>query len=425
MHIADVSYYVGEKTALERAAMSRGTSVYFADMVVPMLPTSLSNGACSLNAGEDKYAMSVYIKLNEEGAIIDCEIFPSIIRSCVRGVYSEVNSILDLTASAEVVAKYKNVIPTLKKMHVLYKLLLERSGKRGALELEADEAKIVIDKNGMPTDIQRRTRGDGERLIEQFMLAANEAVATKLYSMGVPCVYRIHEEPPLDKCEALIAFLSGLGIDTRGILKDGKVSLTALSRVLDIAKERDLGAQVSHVMLRSMSKAKYSEIKSLHFGLGIENYCHFTSPIRRLSDLATHRIIRRVLFDGKTADSYKSFAKRAATAATDAELRAVSAERKIDDMFKALYMSQFIGDTFEARISSVTQFGIFAELENTCEGLIPMLSLPYPSSFDEKSHTLRAGSKVYHLADPVTVRVEECDELRGKITFSIVECDYA
>ncbi|MBQ1260398.1 MAG: VacB/RNase II family 3'-5' exoribonuclease [Clostridia bacterium] len=425
VHIADVSYYVGEKTALERAAMSRGTSVYFADMVVPMLPTALSNGACSLNAGEDKYAISVYIRLDSEGKITDSEIFPSVIRSCVRGVYSEVNAILDGTADGEILQKYKRVLSTLGKMHELYKLLAKNAQARGALELEGDEAKIIIDSSGMPTNIIRRERGDGEKLIEQFMLAANEAVARKLTDSAIPCVYRIHENPPMDKCESLILFLTGLGLDTRGIMKGGEVILTALSRVLDEAEEKGLYAQVSHVMLRSMSKAKYSEIKAAHFGLGLDTYCHFTSPIRRLSDLATHRIIRRVLFEGKRAESYKAFAKRAASAASESELRAIAAERRIDDMFKALYMSQFIGDSFEATVSSVTGFGIFAELPNTCEGLIPLLSMPAPAIFDEKSHTLRSGGRIYRLADPITVRVEECDELRGKITFSLVRDEYA
>jgi ribonuclease R len=340
-------------------------------------------------------------------------------------VYSEVNAIFDGTADREILQKYKKVLPTLGKMLELYKLLAKNAQARGALELEGDEAKIIIDGSGMPTNIIRRERGDGEKLIEQFMLAANEAVARKLTDSAIPCVYRIHENPPMDKCESLILFLTGLGLDTRGIMKGGEVSLTALSRVLDEAEEKGLYAQVSHVMLRSMSKAKYSEIKAAHFGLGLDTYCHFTSPIRRLSDLATHRIIRRVLFEGKRAESYKAFAKRAASAASESELRAIAAERRIDDMFKALYMSQFIGDSFEATVSSVTGFGIFAELPNTCEGLIPLLSMPAPAIFDEKSYTLRSGGRIYRLADPITVRVEECDELRGKITFSLVRDEYA
>ncbi len=419
VHIADVSHYVTEKNALDRAVMSRGTSVYFTDKVVPMLPPELSNGACSLNSGEDKYAISAFIKLDGAGEIVCSEIVPSVIRSSVRGVYSEVNAIFEDRADAEIKSKYRRVIPTLMRMRELYLKLLAKSRKKGALELEGNEAQIVLDADGYPTDIIRTERGDGERLIEQFMLTANEAVAIKLHELGIPCVYRIHEPPPPEKLEALISFLSNLGFDTRGIRQGERVSLMALGAILARSEERGIKTPVSYAILRAMSKAKYSENPMAHFGLSIPLYCHFTSPIRRLSDLATHRIIRRAIFEGKRGAAYVSYAKRAAAAASDAELRAMNAERRIEDMYRALYLSDKIGEVFAARVSSVTSFGMFCELENTCEGLVPISDMDGMFVFDEKNLSLTSRDKVYRLGDEVEVRVEECDVNNGKVRFSL------
>ena len=421
VHIADVSFYVTEKNALDRAAMTRGTSVYFTNKVVPMLPTALSNGACSLNADEDKYAISAIIQLDNDGNIASCEIAPSIIRSSVRGVYSEVNKIFSGDADTELMKKYERVIPNLTLMHELYLKLLEKSRKRGTLELEGGEAYIHLDEDGTPTHIEKIVRGDGERLIEQFMLTANEAVATKLSKLGIPCVYRTHEPPPEDKLESLIVYLSNLGLNTSGIRTEDSVNIHALSHVLSVARKREIEAPVSYAILRSMSKAKYSENHSAHFGLSIPLYCHFTSPIRRLSDLATHRIIRRVLFEKKSPITYLSYAKRAAAAANDAELRAMNAERRIDDMYKALYLSYHIGEVFPAAVSSITAFGMFLTLENTCEGLVPISELGGEFFFDEKNISLRSKNKVYRLGELLNVKVEECNVNEGKVRFSL--CD--
>ncbi len=420
VHIADVSYYVTEKTALDRAATSRGTSVYFTDKVVPMLPPALSNGACSLNVHEDKYAISAFIRLDSQGQIVSSEIVPSVIRSCVRGVYGEVNAIFEGRADSSLKKKYRRVIPTLMRMHELYLKLSEKSQKRGALELEGNEAYIALDERGYPTDIIKTERGDGERLIEQFMLAANEAVAIKLNKLGIPCVYRVHEAPPPEKIEALVTYLSNLGFDTRGVRSGDSVSLEALGKILARSEERGIKTPVSYSILRAMSKAKYSEVPSVHFGLSIPLYCHFTSPIRRLSDLATHRIIRRAIFEGKRGAAYVSYAKRAAAAASDAELRAMNAERRIEDMYRALYLSDKIGEVFDATVSSVTSFGIFCELENTCEGLVPISDMDGEFVFDEKNLSLRSRNRAYRLADPVRVRVEECDVNNGKVRFSLI-----
>lgn len=420
VHIADVSHYVKERTHLDRAAMTRGTSVYFTDKVVPMLPPSLSNGACSLNAGEDKYAISAIINLSAKGEILSCRIEPSIIRSRVRGVYSEVNKIFSGEASAEIKSKYKSVIPTLMKMRDLYFILKKKSEIRGALELETSEAEILLSDDGSPVEIVKRERGDGEKLIEQFMLCANEAVAKLLTEKGIPCVYRVHENPPPEKLSEFLTFAHNLGFDTSAISKE-KSSASDFSELLSLAQERGILAPVSYSMLRSMAKAKYSDVKNSHFGLGIDSYCHFTSPIRRLSDLATHRIIHRVLIDGKRPEAYSSYARRAAAAATEAELRAMSAERRIENLYKVIYMEKFIGQEFVAMVSSVTSFGLFAELDNTCEGLIPISELPGIFMFDEKNLSLRSRAVTYRLGDIVRVRLEEADIIRGKLRFSIVD----
>ena len=419
VHIADVSHYITERSHLDRAVMSRGTSVYFTDKVVPMLPQSLSNGACSLNAGEDKYALSAIIKLSGKGEIISTEIIPSVIRSSLRGVYSEVNAIFENQADEKLLEKYKKVIPTLEKMHALYLILRDKSEKRGALELDSPEAEIVLDESGIPVDIIKRERKDAEKLIEQFMLVANEAVATKLYDAKIPCVYRVHEPPQPDKLDEFLNYAHNMGFDTSYISRE-KCEPKDFSLLLEAAFREGVSIPLSYAMLRAMSKAKYSSERFDHFGLGLSKYCHFTSPIRRLSDLATHRIIHKVLLDGKRAELYSSYAKRAAAAASEAELRALSAERRIENLYKVIYMQNRIGEEFDAIVSSVTSFGLFCMPENTCEGLVPISELGMNFVFDEKNLTLRSRDFVYRLGDSVRVRLEEADIIRGKLRYSIV-----
>ena len=418
VHIADVSYYVRERTPLDRCVMQRGTSVYFTDKVVPMLPTSLSNGACSLNADEDKYAITAKISLDSDGNITDLKLSPTVIRSQVRGVYSEVNLLLSGDATPEIKKKYKRVAPTLEKMKELYEILLNKSIKRGAIDFDGEEAVIILDDEGMPSAIERRERGIAERMIEQFMITANEAVSGYLFRAGIPCVYRIHETPPPDHFENFLSYLESLGFDVRELRKK-EPTPRDLSDILTLAQSKGMSPAVSYTMLRAMAKAKYSEERMGHFGLGIEDYCHFTSPIRRLSDLATHRIIRRVLFEGKRSELYTSYAKRAAAAATDGELRAISAERRIEDLYKVLFMADRVGEIFTATINSITSFGIFCTLDNTCEGLIPISELPGVFTFDERNLTMRSRYKTYRIADVITVRLEEANIVRGKMRFSV------
>jgi len=417
VHIADVSHYVKERTVLDRCAMARGTSVYFTDKVVPMLPTALSNRACSLNSGEKKYTLSAMISLDEEGKILGCEVYESVIVSRIRGVYSEINRVLD-GEDGEMREKYKEALPTLKLMNTLYEKLLDRREREGYIDFGNDDTVIILGEDGSPRQIQPALRGVSERIIEQFMLTANEAVANLLHEKEIPCVYRIHEPPPKDKLSDFIKYAANLGLDTREISR-GEPDASAFRRLLSEAEEKEVFDAASMTMLRAMSKAVYSPDCKPHFGLGVECYCHFTSPIRRLSDLATHRIIKNVYINGKNPKSYSSLAKRAAAAATEGELRAEAAERRIENLYKALYMAERLGEEFSATVISVTQYGLFCRLENTCEGLIPISELPGEFIFEEKTLTLRSRDRSFKIADKLTVILEEVDLIRGKLRFSI------
>ena len=422
VHIADVSHYIKEKTALDRLVMQRGTSVYFTDKVVPMLPKSLSNGACSLHPGEPKYALSCIMDINESGEIISSRIEKTVIQSRVKGIYSEINRILKGTKSKVLLEKYADCLDSIKLMHSLYLILKDKSIRRGYLELDSPEPVIILNRDGYPIDIVKRERGVAEEMIEQFMLAANEAVATMLIGEGIPCVYRVHERPQPEKLEAFLSYAKNLGLSTSSIdpLRCESRDLAALMKE---ACEKGLSEPVSYACLRSMAKAEYSEINRGHFGLSITNYCHFTSPIRRLSDLATHRIIHATLFDGKQKEKYRSLAKRAAAAATEGEIRAVTAERRIENLYKVIYMSDKIGECFDAKVSSVSSFGIFAALENTCEGLIPLSTLGSGYIYDENNLTIRTSKDIIRIGDPIRIRLEEADMTRGKLRFSLLE-DY-
>ncbi|MBR2343671.1 MAG: VacB/RNase II family 3'-5' exoribonuclease [Clostridia bacterium] len=419
VHIADVSYYVGERSSLMRAAFARGTSVYFTDKVVPMLPAALSNGACSLNAGEDKYAVSAMISLDKSGNTVGLCLFPSVIRSRVRGVYSEVNSIFDGTADDGILEKYKEVIPSLYLMREVYGILAERLHRRGYIDMELPEAGIILSPDGTVEDIVKRERGISERIIEQLMLLANEAVARELTDRGLPAVYRIHERPSADKLEGLLPYLRSLGLDASGI-SSPSASARDFALLLASAEDKGVRAEVSAVMLRAMMKARYSDTRHIHFGLASDCYCHFTSPIRRLADLATHTVIRKTLFEGESPRGTVSLARRAAAAATDGELRALTAERKIENLYKALYMRERIGEVYDAVVSSVGAFGVFATLENTCEGLIPAERLSPLATFDERTMSVVARGRSLRLGDRIEIKVDDVDISRGRVYFSLL-----
>jgi len=435
VHIADVSHYVRQQSPIEEEAVLRGTSVYFTDKVVPMLPEALSNDACSLNAGTDKYALSAEIELDRQGHRIGTRIFKSIIRSKVRGVYSEVNDIFEKGDGSEFYDKYSVVYKMLTDMHELYEILRSNAEDRGVMELEDAEAVIVLDDSGNPMDVIRRERGDGEKLIEQFMLQANMGVAEVLTSLRLPCLYRVHEKPDTEKIRNFAVFAHNVGIDVRPITGSDLESLSSveLSRrlmgILSKAQERGIGAIVSSVLLRSMMKAKYTSHCMPHFGLGAEKYCHFTSPIRRYPDLFVHTVITETLektgldelsfgshFENDPVPHLTRIAEDRGVSSTDCEIRALGAERDIEDLYMALYMSRHIGEVFDVVVSSVIRSGMFVQCANLVEGFVPASFYP-ASRIDENLMTLTSGRQVYSLGTPMKVRLADVDLSAGKITF--------
>ncbi|MBQ8249419.1 MAG: ribonuclease R [Clostridia bacterium] len=425
VHIADVAEYVSAGSALDDEAMHRGTSIYFTDKVVPMLPEELSNGVCSLNRDSDKYALSALIRIDRDGGIVEAEFRESVISSKVRGVYHEVNDVLENGDKSEFFEKYEFLLSdTLPLMLELYEILLEKSRRRGSLELETTESVILLDEDGEPWDIVARERGVSERMIEQFMLAANEAAASWLTSMALPCVFRIHEEPSDEKVQTFAEFIHNLGLDVRP-LRRRKLLPSSYRDVAAEAAEKGLSAVVTPIMLRSLMKAKYSPVAAPHFGLGCELYCHFTSPIRRYPDLAVHRIIKAALhggIDDTTLGKFEAFAAKAAEESSENELRALNAERDIEDLYKVIFMSDKVGMEFEGIVSSVTGFGMFVELENTCEGLVRIDTLRGWYEFDEKSRRLIGdGGKSFSLGQRVRIVVDDCDIVSRRVDFLLVE----
>lgn len=421
VHIADVSHYVRPGSELDREAMRRGTSVYVTDRVVPMLPRPISNGICSLTAGVDRLTVSAIMHIDAQGRTVRSELHRSVIHSRLRGVYGELNDVIARGAESEYAEKYSVLGESLTCAQELYSILLDASGRRGALDMETDEARIILDENGAPRDIVLVERGTAERMIEQFMLAANEAVAQTLRTAGMPCVYRIHEDPSPEKMQAFSVFAHNLGLDISPLRGD-RVTPAALSAVLAEAERRGIGSVVSVVLLRSLMKARYSTECTGHFGLALDNYCHFTSPIRRYPDLCVHRFIG-MLADGANAAEIaaaKRFAEQAAESSNESELRAVGLERAIDDLYKAMYMSGREGEEFDGVVSSVTSFGMFVSLPNTVEGLVPISSLDGFFVFDERALTLSGNRTVYRLGTPVRVRLTRSDIVRRRIDFVLV-----
>lgn len=426
VHIADVSHYVKGNSALDKEAMRRGTSVYYADKVVPMLPKELSNGICSLNPDEDRLTLSAFMELGEDGEMISYRFCKSVIRSRVKGVYSEINKILDGSADDGIKAKYACVEKEIPLINQLADILIERKKQRHAPELETIESKLVINENGVCCDVVPRERGKSERIIEEFMLCANEAAAKLAREKKVPFVYRIHEAPPEEKTAALCEMLTKLNVEYPHF-KEFKPAHAAA--ILENSRGTDKYEAVNMMVLRSMAKAKYSEEPLGHFGLVLEDYAHFTSPIRRYSDLAIHRIITDILagYDEKwLSKRYSGFAVNAAEAATSAEVRAVSAERDCEDCYKAEYMKQHIGESFTAKISSVAEFGFYAQLSNSVEGLVHIRTLPegeYDYS-EPVALTEKFSGVSYELGDTVQVLCAAVNVSEGTVDFVLDEEEF-
>ena len=423
VHIADVSHYVKGNSALDKEAMSRGTSVYYADKVIPMLPKELSNGICSLNPHEDRLTLSAFMELGADGEMISYRFCKSVIRSRVKGVYSEINDILADRANDDIKAKYACVEKEIPLMNELADILIERKKQRHAPELETVESKLIINENGICCDVVPRERGKSERIIEEFMLCANEAAARLAREKKVPFVYRIHEAPPEAKTAALCEMLTKLNVEYPHFQEFKPAHAAA---ILDNARDTDKFEAVNVMVLRSMAKAKYSEEPLGHFGLVLEDYAHFTSPIRRYSDLAIHRIITDVLagYDVKwLSKRYGGFAVKAAEAATSSEIRAVSAERSCEDCYKAGYMKQHIGESFTAKISSVAEFGFYAQLPNSVEGLVHIRTLPEGEyDYNEPVALTEKFSGVsYELGDTVQVLCAAVNVSEGNVDFVLDE----
>lgn len=424
VHIADVSHYVKAGTELDKEAFARGTSIYYADQVIPMLPKELSNGICSLSPNEDRLTFSAFMNIDPSGKMLDYELKKSVIRSRVKGVYEEINRIFDGTAGPELIEKYKEISPRLNVMRELFELLKKERSRRGAVDFETDDSIIDIGPDGVTEDIRRRVRGDAEKMIEEFMLCANEAVATYADSVGIPFVYRIHEQPDGRKLEELSAMLKAMGIADRRIrpgLKPGDMA-AVIKAAADSPKKR----AINDMVLRSMAKARYSPECLGHFGLALKFYSHFTSPIRRYPDLAIHRILTDMLLKSDSAaikKRYAGFADQASQSSSEREIDAMMVERDCEDIYKAEYMSKFIGEPFEGVVSSVKSFGMYVELPNTVEGLVRIENLPGGwYDFDEATLTLacpKNGSR-YTVGDPVTVTATRADVSAGQIDFELV-----
>ena len=422
VHIADVSNYVKPGTELDNEAFSRATSVYYADQVVPMLPKALSNGICSLNENELRLAFSCLMRLDKEGNLTDYRFVKSIIRSRVKGVYSEINALLAGTADAEIKAKYADVIDQLPAMKELYGHRARLRKERGCMDIESGEVKLILDENGRCIDVKKRTSGESESMIEEFMLLANQCAAHFARVKQVPFVYRVHEEPNAEKLERLHALLQACGINDH-FAKDVPTP-KELSAILEGVRGTPYEQIINTGMLRCMSKALYEEKPKGHYGLVLKDYAHFTSPIRRYPDLAIHRIMTDML-KGTEKETmilrYTDFAERASKQSSEREVIAMQIERKAEDCYKAEYARRHLGECYEGTISGVTQRGLFIELDNGVEGFVPASSLtPSGTSLTEGVRlTDPASGKTWSLGDKMMITIVRADVNLGKIDFEV------
>lgn len=420
VHIADVSHYVREDSAVDEEAFLRGTSVYFADRVIPMLPKELSNGACSLNAGEDKLTFSALIRLDDKGEIVSYRFQKTVIHSKVRGVYSEVNRIFSGEADEALLEKYAPVLESLKTGRELAKILEQRSRDKGAVDFESGESMFTLDENGVCIDVRPRVQGEAEKMIEQLMITANQAAAKLAKEEQLPFVYRIHENPDPERIKALVSLAAALGFSTQR-LRSEKPSPADFSELLGQVRGTPAEQVISHQVLRTMEKAKYSTEPVGHFGLALADYCHFTSPIRRYPDLAIHRILSQSQSLGQIelALRFASFAAAAASESSKSEVRAMTAERSVEDCYKAEFMKSHVGEEFDGVVSGVTQRGVFVQLQNSVEGFVPIGAFPNADyRFDGVVTQVdeRTGSRIT-IGTPMRILVAAADIPTGRIDF--------
>ncbi|MCG4610815.1 ribonuclease R [Anaeromassilibacillus senegalensis] len=424
VHIADVSHYVKAGSAIDLEARERGTSVYFADRVIPMLPEALSNGVCSLNAGEDKLTFSAIIELDKQGTILSFRFRKSIINSKVRGVYGEVNQLFNGTADKALRKKYSPVIRSLHAARELAEILKARAKRSGTVELDSTESRFVLDGQGVCVDVQPRESGEAEQMIEQLMITANQAAAQLAKRANLPFVYRIHEQPAPDRVESLADLVGALGLNPVSLRHSASVKTADFAAIMEQAEGTPAQKVISHQLLRTMAKARYDTQPVGHFGLALEDYCHFTSPIRRYPDTAIHRILSAYLAkDKQIAAHYTEFAREAASNSSKCEVRAMAAERSAEDCYMAEYMRQHIGEEATGVISGVTMRGVFVELPNTVEGFVPITSFEGAHfEFDGMitQYDATTGRKLT-IGQPLRVKAVAADVASGRIDFLPVE----
>lgn len=423
VHIADVSHYVKEKNPLDREALKRGTSVYLIDRVIPMLPKKLSNGICSLNPKVDRLALSCFMIIDNKGKVIQHEIEETVIKTSERMTYTDVTKILE-NNDEELIKRYDYLVDDFRAMEELCNILREKRMRRGAIDFNFEESKIILNDLGKPVDIKPYDRAIANRIIEEFMLVCNETIAEHMYWTNLPFVYRIHEDPDEEKLEKFKEFVYNLGYVVRW---GQEAHPRALQDILDKVKGKKEETVVSTLLLRSMMQAKYSPECVGHFGLAAKYYCHFTSPIRRYPDLQIHRIIKEQLngkIDEKRIAKLSNIVEIASKQSSEMERLAQEAEREVDDLKKAEYMQERIGEEFSAIISSVTSFGLFAELPNTIEGLIHITALDDDYYIYDEAHLCLIGErtkKVYRLGDEVKVRCSRVDIDNREVYFDLIE----
>lgn len=419
VHIADVSHYVKEGSAIDEEAINRGTSVYFADRVIPMLPEVLSNGACSLNAGTDKLAFSALIELDKEGHITKYDFKKSIINSKVRGVYSEVNEILDGTASEEILNKYAPVMESLMSAKELADILKANSAARGTMELDSGESKFILDENGICIDIMPRVSGEAEQLIEQMMVTANIAAAKFSLDHKLPFLYRVHGTPDPKRVEELVTLLQLVGVPCKEIVKPNPETQD-FAAILDRVRGLPCETLVSQRLLRTMKKARYSTEETGHFGLALSDYSHYTSPIRRYPDTSIHRVLSAFV-EGMPAEEvrrrYAQFCETSATESSRNEIRALIAERDAEDCYMAEYMSQHIGEHFEGTVSGVTMRGVFVRLENSVEGFVSLDAFEGEDFVYDGLITQRSPKRELTIGTPLPIIVASAYVATGKVDF--------
>lgn len=423
VHIADVTHYVHEKSKLDKEALKRATSVYLVDTVIPMLPKTLSNGVCSLNPHEDKLTLSVFMEIDRKGNVKQYDIKETIINSKARMTYTEVSDILEHD-DEELKAKYSHVAEDFKTAEVLAKILMERRNRRGAIDFDFPEAKIILTPEGKVSDIKEYERRISNRIIEEFMLITNETVAEHYFWLNIPFVYRIHETPSPEKMQELGKFVSTFGYTIKGDLEE--VHPKALQSIISAIKGKREEEAISTIMLRSLKQARYSPECSGHFGLAAQYYSHFTSPIRRYPDLQIHRIIKEHLnnkINKKRQEQLVNIVDYASTQSSERERAADLAERDVKDYYKAVYMEDKVGEEFDGVVSSVTSFGMFIELPNTIEGLSRLANMGDDYYiYDEMTYTIigERTRKTYRIGDPVRIKVANVNVDLREIDFKIL-----